>query len=225
MAHNQQAIFVIMPGQPHPGHSELRSLLQTWGLDHGISVHLPQFDAVDPRFNINAAINDMKSADLVVADLSYERPSCYFELGIAEAIGREGECRCAEGNRHSSDVISGPSVLLRELGYSPHRHLVAMATRHHSKLGDFLATRVVDKQLRPKWVNSRRPARFTDTTEVPQQAEGIAAARRTVGQCHEPTSIVAAQAFDVPESGCRGPQTSSAMPTPADALPSAPAPA
>jgi nucleoside 2-deoxyribosyltransferase len=30
----------------------------------------------------------MKAASLIVADLSLERPSCYYELGVAQALGR-----------------------------------------------------------------------------------------------------------------------------------------
>jgi len=38
-------------------------------------------------FILSDMIAKMKSSSLVVADLSLERPSCYYELGVAQAIG------------------------------------------------------------------------------------------------------------------------------------------
>jgi len=38
-------------------------------------------------FDIKKAIETFMNVDLVIADLSFERPSCYFELGMAQAIG------------------------------------------------------------------------------------------------------------------------------------------
>lgn len=38
-------------------------------------------------FMLPEIIAEMSSAGLVVADLSLERPSCYYELGVAQAIG------------------------------------------------------------------------------------------------------------------------------------------
>jgi hypothetical protein len=39
------------------------------------------------ELSIDQACSDMKRAAFVLADLSLERPSCYFELGIAETLG------------------------------------------------------------------------------------------------------------------------------------------
>jgi hypothetical protein len=33
------------------------------------------------------AARDIRAAEFVLADVSLERPSCYFELGMAEALG------------------------------------------------------------------------------------------------------------------------------------------
>jgi len=37
-------------------------------------------------FSLDAARSDLRNASLVIADLSLERPSCYFELGVAQAL-------------------------------------------------------------------------------------------------------------------------------------------
>jgi hypothetical protein len=38
---------------------------------------------------LERASDDIRRAKFVLADLTYERPSCYFELGLAEATGVE----------------------------------------------------------------------------------------------------------------------------------------
>ena len=32
--------------------------------------------------------SNIKKASFVIADLAYERPSCYYELGLAQAMGK-----------------------------------------------------------------------------------------------------------------------------------------
>lgn len=39
----------------------------------------------DGRFKIDQIINEISTADLIICDLTYERPNCYFELGYARA--------------------------------------------------------------------------------------------------------------------------------------------
>ena len=39
------------------------------------------------EFSVPATANKMLLAVFVLADLSLERPSCYFELGLAQAVG------------------------------------------------------------------------------------------------------------------------------------------
>jgi nucleoside 2-deoxyribosyltransferase len=39
------------------------------------------------ELSVDVAVGDMRGAEFVLADLSRERPSCYFELGLAEALG------------------------------------------------------------------------------------------------------------------------------------------
>jgi hypothetical protein len=47
---------------------------------------LPDYDAAKPVSDINRMIASFSEASLVIADLSSERPSCYYELGVAEAL-------------------------------------------------------------------------------------------------------------------------------------------
>ena len=43
----------------------------------------------NPGVALERAREDIRKAKFVLADLTYERPSCYFELGLAEATGVE----------------------------------------------------------------------------------------------------------------------------------------
>ncbi len=78
-------IYVISPVAADPDFAAKRdiisAILQTEGvqpifpLDRGVGVALER------------ASEDIRKAKFILADLSYERPSCYFELGLAEATG------------------------------------------------------------------------------------------------------------------------------------------
>lgn len=63
----------------------IENVAQTYGL----AAHLPNYNLIEYAFNIKAALEDLKASLFVVADLSLERPSCYYELGIAEALGKK----------------------------------------------------------------------------------------------------------------------------------------
>ena len=41
------------------------------------------------NFNLEKTLKLYKKADFFIADLSYERPSCYYELGFAQALQKE----------------------------------------------------------------------------------------------------------------------------------------
>lgn len=53
----------------------------------GIDVNFPEYRKNISYFNIQETIERFIKASFVLVDLSFERPSCYYELGIAESIG------------------------------------------------------------------------------------------------------------------------------------------
>ena len=57
--------------------------------DSGWEVSFPKYDSDYPIFDLEATLAEMDRCDLVVVDLSFERPSCYFELGLAEALHKK----------------------------------------------------------------------------------------------------------------------------------------
>jgi nucleoside 2-deoxyribosyltransferase len=89
--------YMICPVGTDPDFVSKRSVLESVGSRFG----LPPFFPFERRgdFSVAAALRDMRGADLVVADLSYERPSCYFEMGLAEAVGKRVFLLAKEGTR------------------------------------------------------------------------------------------------------------------------------
>jgi hypothetical protein len=81
-------VFVIMPVGSDPNYLSRRSRIAAtvralgmepyFPLDH--REHNEVFDPATIRF-------EMQRATVAVADLTLERPSCYFELGIAQGVG------------------------------------------------------------------------------------------------------------------------------------------
>jgi nucleoside 2-deoxyribosyltransferase len=44
---------------------------------------------IPEKFDLAGTLDLIRRADLIVADLSHARPSCYYELGLIEACGRQ----------------------------------------------------------------------------------------------------------------------------------------
>jgi hypothetical protein len=60
----------------------------------------------DPGVALERASEDIRKAKFVLADLSLERPSCYFELGLAEATGVE------------VDIVAKAGTPIHQVGYA-----------------------------------------------------------------------------------------------------------
>lgn len=59
-----------------------------------------------PGIALERASEDIRKARFVLADLSLERPSCYFELGLAEATGVD------------VDIIAKAGTPIHQVGYA-----------------------------------------------------------------------------------------------------------
>ncbi|MEM7395785.1 MAG: hypothetical protein AAF492_25920 [Verrucomicrobiota bacterium] len=80
-----ERVLVIMPlGKDQAVISKRRVLSDLFG----DSIWLPEInEAVDPAFDLKSTIARLGDVCFVIADLSYERPSCYYELGIVQGLG------------------------------------------------------------------------------------------------------------------------------------------
>jgi nucleoside 2-deoxyribosyltransferase len=89
-------VYVIMPAGSDKAFESKRSALEASARHRGWATHFP----LDPNvshgyaqttpipFELSGVLEEMRAASLIVADLSLERPSCYYELGLAQALGR-----------------------------------------------------------------------------------------------------------------------------------------
>lgn len=79
---------IIMPVGSNPHLKERQKNIIENSKEAGLTAHFPRYTTEDPVFNLQATLQDLKNALFVLADLSLERPSCYYELGLAEALGK-----------------------------------------------------------------------------------------------------------------------------------------
>jgi hypothetical protein len=80
---------VIMPMGSDDDASKKQDLIQQAAQSHGLIAHLPKYNSSESSFDIHSALEDLKRSLFIIADLSLERPSCYYELGIAEALEKK----------------------------------------------------------------------------------------------------------------------------------------
>ena len=82
-------------------------MIQSAAHNRGWDTHFPLTKAYrqiggllnEPSFELTSVLQDMKTATLVIADLSLERPSCYYELGLAQSLGVPTLVLAASGTR------------------------------------------------------------------------------------------------------------------------------
>lgn len=79
-------IYFIAPVRSDPDFDQKRRILVQIASDTACEFLLPL--EVEPTPSFDLVRSSISDAQLVVADLSLERPSCYFELGIAEALSK-----------------------------------------------------------------------------------------------------------------------------------------
>jgi hypothetical protein len=89
--------YVITPIGADPEFAAKKATLEDIGRRHGCAPFFP-LDHHD-LFSIQTAKSDLRDSILVLTDLSYERPSCYFELGLAQALDLPVVLLAARGTR------------------------------------------------------------------------------------------------------------------------------
>lgn len=80
--------YVIMPVGSDKLFMEKRLIIQSEARKAGFTPYFPLDQQPDIPLDLNLTIKDLRDSQFVLADLSLERPSCYFELGLAQALGK-----------------------------------------------------------------------------------------------------------------------------------------
>jgi hypothetical protein len=83
----QPVFHVIMPFGSDDESGKKIEIITTVAKSYGFFVQYPKY--TNGKFDLQKSIQSFRHSTFIVVDLSFERPSCYYELGIAEAIGSE----------------------------------------------------------------------------------------------------------------------------------------
>ncbi len=101
-------IFVIMPMMNESDEMQIKihnvyATIKAVAAD--IKYRAQRVDEISGSKSIdNKIFEHIKKAELIIADLSYERPNCYFELGYALALGKEIIIISENGSKIHFDV-------------------------------------------------------------------------------------------------------------------------
>lgn len=82
-------VYFIMPIGADALFHQKRQILESYAKRTGIAIHFPmdriQRYPMESR-PVSDQLAELSAALMVVADLTYERPSCYYELGLADSV-------------------------------------------------------------------------------------------------------------------------------------------
>ena len=85
----RKKLYVIMPIASDSQSATKRQIIENVAAIAGFDVKFPMdlLRTGGSHDGFSATLDELRHSDLVMADLSLERPSCYYELGLAEAVG------------------------------------------------------------------------------------------------------------------------------------------
>lgn len=81
--------YVIMPVGADKQFAEKKAIIQRVARMENLTPYFPFDRTGNISFNIDSTLTTLRDSEFVLADLSMERPSCYFELGLAQAIYKD----------------------------------------------------------------------------------------------------------------------------------------
>ncbi|WP_326725375.1 nucleoside 2-deoxyribosyltransferase [Streptomyces sp. NBC_00243] len=85
-------IYSIMPVSSDEDYYAKRASLSSVAEEFSLTVHFPLdrgLPETGKEFDLARVVREVEQAAMVIADLSLERPSCYYELGLVQAIGTQ----------------------------------------------------------------------------------------------------------------------------------------
>jgi nucleoside 2-deoxyribosyltransferase len=81
-------VHIIMPVWSDTGFKAKQSAIARGAEAAGFNARFPEYAPSNAQFDARQFVQQLSSASTVLADLTGERPSCYFEIGFAEGVGR-----------------------------------------------------------------------------------------------------------------------------------------
>jgi hypothetical protein len=78
---------VIMPVGSDPDWQRKSAAIKRAAQRYAVGVRFPNYLPHAPAFRLSDLKRELTGAAFVLADLTLQRPSCYYEPGLAEALG------------------------------------------------------------------------------------------------------------------------------------------
>src|SRR3954470_7831358 len=103
-----QYFYSICPVGSDPDFAAKKIILETLGREFGQKPFFPL--ERHQSFSLDQMGEEVQMAAFVLADLSLERPSCYFELGVAQAFNARVRLIAAEGTTIHQTGCSGDAI-------------------------------------------------------------------------------------------------------------------
>lgn len=82
------SVRLIMPVASDQRFSERKDAFTRAITRCGYEPIFPSYSPKTEDFDIAKFLKELQMVEMVIADLTLERPSCYYELGIVEAVGK-----------------------------------------------------------------------------------------------------------------------------------------
>lgn len=76
-----------MPIGSDPEYPKKQAAIARGASSVGFEAAFPEYSPENPKFDLKKILEQFNDSVTVLADLTGERPSCYYELGLAEALG------------------------------------------------------------------------------------------------------------------------------------------
>jgi hypothetical protein len=124
-------VYIIAPVGSDPEYATKRALLAKISGSTRCDFFFPL--ERHGNFSIDQTRSDLRNASLVIVDLSLERPSCYFELGIAQALDAPVCIIAALGTKLHQTAEKDPPLLYADL--NQFRDMVTRLVMHASQAG------------------------------------------------------------------------------------------
>ena len=80
------SVYIIMPVGSDPDFQRRRGIINYAVISMGYSATFPHYEEFAQPFDLAVAKAEIAASSAVLADLTYERPSCYYEVGLAQAV-------------------------------------------------------------------------------------------------------------------------------------------
>jgi hypothetical protein len=109
-----------MPIRSDPNAAAKRLLIEQLADRYGVSARFSEYDNTIGIFDLEKFKDDLNSACFVLVDLSLERPSCYYELGVVEALDRPVELVAEDNTPIHQAAGRAKLTYYRDLGTLAH---------------------------------------------------------------------------------------------------------